>query len=524
MNRRPIVVLQSGDAFENRTRVLTVAIACREHGWAPVVLVDDIGAASAFALNDIACVAFADLPDRGDPGRSFEPDDLCALHLLKCAVAGRRMDEDDWSEVIGGASRLWRMLDALAPKALFVWNGYTGVWANALRLYKSDHRLPGGFMERGPIAGGAFVDERGVNGHASLAFDIERAPGADAGITLGVAPDMSGVAVTAGRSADKDQVLFVPLQVHDDSNVLLHSPRMARMRDLVNFAIRLRERLGDSWRVVARPHPEERPGARLNLPADPRLTIDAETSLETHLGRSAVCLTINSMVGLQAALAGCVTVCFGEGVYCRRSFVVAGQSCDFKAILDQVEQRLARGAGDDDAARDFMTELAERSLFWPGQNGTLAAAKLTRFGLKAAPNEAAGPAGREGVRVERPGDAYHKMLLVLAALKRTDDEIVADFDFDLGERLFVSYRRNREPLTRAHLEARAGDLLGRTVRLSKTHRALGGEGRVLMTHSRRLPQDIDRYDLVLDEFGLPHARVYLETAGSCEAALGSDAA
>ena len=518
MSRRPFVVLQSGDAFDNRTRVLPVAIACRRHGWAPVVLVDDIGAASVFALHDVACLAVGDLPDLGRADRPFDPDDLCALHLLKCTLTRRPMEEKDWQAALATTSRLWRMLEALAPEALFVWNGYTGTWANALRLYKADHGLPGGFMERGPVLGGAFVDELGVNGHASIAYDGEPAgaPTAFDGPSSGGDPPD-----TSRPPRVRDKVLFVPLQVHDDSNVLLHSTGMTRMRELVNFAIRLAERLGDDWRVLARPHPEERPSVRLNLPLDARLTLDAETNLETQIAQAAVCLTINSTVGLEAALGGCVTVCFGEGIYCRRNFVVAAQSCDMEVVLREIGPRFAAEASHMQSARDFMSELRARSLFWLGPDDPLAAAKLTRFGLDAgAATRARQPSGN--VRIARPGAAYRAMLARLQELKIAGHEIVADFDFEPDDRLFVSYRRNRDPLTRGRLEARAAELFGRSVRLSRTHRALGSEGRVLMTHSRRAPQDIDCYQLVLDEFGLPHARVYLDTRASVSSA--SDAA
>lgn len=511
--RAPVAVVQSGDAYENRARVAPLAIALRDQGWDPVVLVDDVGAASLFLYENIACVSVAalgDAPTDEDAPDDFDPDDLCALVLRRRAP--RVLADAEWATIVSRTRKLWRMLDDLAPQAVFAWNGHTGVWANALRTYKTAHGLAGGFMERGPAAGLLFVDPRGVNGHSSLAPGGRRAKPGDPearfhDIPKGLRPPELTRRPPEGERA---KTIFVPLQVQDDSNILLHSPRILRMRDLAGFAIRLRERLGKEWRVVLRPHPEETPGARLNLPQDPRVVVDDETPLDHFLDRAAICLTVNSNVGLLASLRGALVICLGEGTYCRRPFVLEAQHCDIGRLVGEVKERLEQPPHVR-RARAFLDELASRALFWQGQDAALASAKLDSYGVPQAehtgrPN-ASGLSG--GVWVERGGAGFARAEAEIAALKAEGAEIVADFDFSPTDSLFLTYRRNREPLTREALATNASSALGLEVRLADTHRALDRQGRILMTHSRRTPDDVEGYDLVLDEFGLPHARTYL---------------
>lgn len=508
MAGRPIVVVQSGDALENRRRVLPLALACRAEGWDPVLLVDDIGAAGVFFAHGLACVSVGAFAEGDAPEPDFDVDmaDLCALQLRRAAAGGKAFPDEEASAVSVATRRMFRLLDAIAPQAVFVWNGFTGVWANALRVYKAARGLPGGFMERGPAAGSLFVDPEGVNGFASFAHG--ETPPDWLSLPPGAMPP--GARPSAPAQRWRRRVIFVPLQVNDDSNILLHSERIVRMRSLALFALELARELGFAWRVVLRRHPEERPDAGLNLPRSLRLQIDQKTGLEDWIDRAGLCLTVNSTVGLTAALRGAPVVALGEGIWCRQPFVIHGQDCDVKAIAREFRARRRTPpqeiAG---AAERFMERLAGGALFWDGQPAELAAQKLERCGL-GSPLQGAGLETSGTVRIERPGAAYRRALDALDEIRRRDGPIVVDFDIGPAERLFFTYRLNREPITREKLVAAAGATLGAAVQLAATHRALAAEGDVLICHSRRLPEDIGRYRLVLDEFGFLHARTYLE--------------
>ncbi|QZO01467.1 hypothetical protein [Chenggangzhangella methanolivorans] len=135
---RPVVVIQCGDAFENRTRVLPLAVACRAQGWDPIVMVNDRGAAALFALAGLACVAVSEVaPARARRRTSISTSTPTTSARWSCASApfrGRALSSTEWSDIQRRTQTLWRLLDTLAPQAVFVWNGFTGLWANAARL------------------------------------------------------------------------------------------------------------------------------------------------------------------------------------------------------------------------------------------------------------------------------------------------------------------------------------------------------------------------------------------------------
>lgn len=504
---RPVVVIQSGDALENRRRVLPLALAARAHGWEPVLLVDDPGAGGFFFGHGLACVALSAFARLDAPEPDFDVDmaDLCALQLRRAAVGGKPFSEEDARATWDATRRIFLMLDRIAPRAIFVWNGFTGVWANALRVYKAARDLPGGFMERGPTENLLFVDPEGVNGFASVASGEfpEGWPDAPAG----EAPPGLAAAHGLPRRRWRKRVVFVPLQVNDDSNILLHSERIARMRSLALFALALARELGFAWRVVLRRHPEERDPA-LNLPRSLRLRIDQKTGLEDWIDRAGVCLTVNSTVGLTAALRGAPVVALGEGTWCRQPFVIGGQDCDVTRVARAVRATRQRPDEIAGAAHEFLGRLAGGALFWMGQEQGLAADKLERCGL-ARSSDLAPPRFTPEAHVSQPGAAYAAAVATLAAIRGRSAPIAADFDIGPTERLFLTYRFNREPITRERLVAAAEATLGGEVRLASAHRALGAQGDVLICHSKRLAEDAGRYRLVLDEFGFLHARTYV---------------
>ena len=357
-------------------------------------------------------------------------------------------------------------------------------------------------MERGPAPGAVFLDPQGVNGAATLA------EGGPPGSPAPPPPTALFGATGAPRQSRRSRTIFVPLQVDDDSNVLLHSPRVRSMRSLVLFALALRRELGLGWRVVVRPHPEERAGARLNLPWSPFRRLNGETALERQIDRAGVCLTINSTVGLTAALRGATVACLGEGLYCRTGFVIEGQHCDVKRLAREIRAAQRRPAAEIAAeAQDFLGRLAEDFLFWKAKPREAALAALARCGVAPGMSRTADAAAVDGP-VERPGPAHAAAMERLAALRNGAGPVAADFDFGSEDRLFLTYRKNREPLTREALEERASAALGREVRLASAHAALETTADLVIRHSKRPAPEPETHALALDEFGYPHARTY----------------
>jgi hypothetical protein len=511
-------------------------------------------------------------------GRGLPPiplDRLCPLELRRARAAGRRLDPGPARAAL---ARCWWALDRIGPAMVVPWNGHTGHVANALRLYKVRHGLPGGFTERGPAPGSVFFDEEGVNGAAGLA---RTAPGPEAGRDgdggevrdpEAAVPHLrplarrlarsgpGGGAGAVGGAGAGARSLFVPLQVQDDSNIVLHGGRIRTMRALVRAALELAGHLGPDWRVVARPHPEEDPEARLELPRDPRLTVDRTTPLEEAVAASPVCLTVNSTVGLEAALDGALVVCLGEGLYCRQPFVLPAQERPLGEVAREIRRRLdapedrrpalraflaalearhqighaeagwhgtAGGDGDGDGDGDGPARTWTDAATPPRAGGTTAPGRLAQWrrmaraaaAAPAVPSATPGP----GPVVRSPGMARAGRRL--AALRGR--AVAVDVHLSPSDRMFLTYRLTEERPTAAILRAILARRGLRVAALRRAGAAGAGSGAaadpgagtgaglprvaILSSASERR---LEGYDLVLDEYGAPHCATYLGAAAS----------
>jgi hypothetical protein len=164
---------------------------------------------------------------------------------------------------------------------------------------------------------------------------------------------------------ERSKTIFVPLQVQRDSNILLHSKHVKTMRQLVVEAINLRDRHFPDYRILVRPHPEEDPEETLNLPIAKGTHITSQGNLNDILSDSEVTVTVNSTVGLEAALYGNLPIVYGEGIYTREPFVFR---CGTGADGSPAEQlKFLREAPEQvwQQVSDFMIALLDRNLVQP---------------------------------------------------------------------------------------------------------------------------------------------------------------
>ena len=92
------------------------------------------------------------------------------------------------------------------------------------------------------------------------------------------------------------------------------------MRNLILEGITLAKRLGDDWKVIVRPHPEEDSSVDLNIPNDPNVITRSDAQLYDEILDSSVVLTINSTVGLEASALGRYVITCGDGIYTAERF------------------------------------------------------------------------------------------------------------------------------------------------------------------------------------------------------------
>ena len=343
-------ILQCGDLIENHERVLSACKYLQRIGVTPRPLVySDDGA--FFDQHGIKVVRLADMRRNIKTMHHMTDEEFDDIVELEKRRSSSGQPPRSWSQyrVLREYTACNRMIEALQPDYLIVWNGFTGMVANILRVLKSKYGLPGGFMERGIVKGSVYFDPDGVNGDSMLGklgstqLGDEISSSAFSEISLGARwMDVGRASFMEAFKKPREKVIFVPLQVQGDTNIILHSQTIKKMRTLVLLGSRLARSLGPDWKVVVRRHPEEDPNLQLNLPKISNVVHRNDTDLKDELAKAQATLTINSTVGLEAALGGGFVMTLGEGVYCREEFVHRIDVSDQEALLEKIENHYSK--------------------------------------------------------------------------------------------------------------------------------------------------------------------------------------
>lgn len=332
------VLMQVGDHYENWSRTVRLGMDIRERGHHPIALVYGQEGFNYFLAHGIDVVSLY----RFNEPRPVKPVRRLVFRARPKLVPKfyRLYDLDDlavaqsagpsWTEkkalafrenAVSHVNRCERLLDAVAPDVLLVWNGYTGITANLLRQSASIRGLGVAFLERSVLADAVFVDRLGTNGYSSISARsmeeiraLEPAAGGDSLLRESL-PEISAASIDelrragAWRSAEK--IVFVPLQVEADTNLRLHSPDIRSMAELVHRV--WEEHHDESTAIVVRPHPEE--SDTIKLPELPGVYIDAQGDLHAWLELADLVVTVNSTVGLSALLRGRPVSGLGRSIY-----------------------------------------------------------------------------------------------------------------------------------------------------------------------------------------------------------------
>lgn len=183
---------------------------------------------------------------------------------------------------------------------------------------------------------------------------------------------------TTANTKLPEQFLFVPLQVHDDTQITIHSPWIRNMRELVSAVIAARNQLKLPHTVVVKEHPVDL--GRIDY-KEFIAKADAvwlwDYPLEELLERAAAVITVNSSVGLEAVLAGRAVVSLGASVYEK-----AGVTCPARSpeTLRAAISRALSGERDEVLRYQFLQALRCRemlSVSWgkPTEEGVRSAAE-----------------------------------------------------------------------------------------------------------------------------------------------------
>jgi capsular polysaccharide export protein len=233
------------------------------------------------------------------------------------------------------------ILQEIKPELLFVWNGYTGNVANVLRFQSSAiHKTF--YLERSFFNESLFVDRAGVNGEASIINDniIEKnLSDIPQEYTAGKEIPLSSASANSSGSDFRDGYIFVPLQVQTDTNNILYSREIKKMRALVLLVLsrvkKINRELSANFKIVVREHPEE-VDKNLNLPLDDLLYYRSNGSVQDWMKDAKCVVNINSTVGLEAIYNNLNVISLGTSIYARDDLTLLSSINDFYSKLKDV--------------------------------------------------------------------------------------------------------------------------------------------------------------------------------------------
>lgn len=118
--------------------------------------------------------------------------------------------------------------------------------------------------------------------------------------------------------------IFIPFQVHDDTQILLNSRLFGSMEEFFEFChAAIKRNFGEEYRIVVKEHPEDlgrRSYDRLRAKYPDVLWL-RKYGIDALLERADYVFVVNSSVGLQALQKGRPTVVFGESFYTKDEIV-----------------------------------------------------------------------------------------------------------------------------------------------------------------------------------------------------------
>lgn len=338
-------LIQCGDHFENQNRVFLLAKEIYIAGHEPIILMYQPKKGNIFKVNGIKVIALNDfLPKSTATKLGFDSPLYKALKVKDFVeVEGKRRPELTWpsrqastSQSVGRhVEAIIAILTMIQPDHVVIWNGFTGYVANILRKICEVDQIPTAFLERGLFKDSIFIDRSGVNGAASISHIHPQHFDRDQIDPTGFEFLKKCFKLETGTSqiSDEDKqdeyagkrVVFFPLQVQLDTNIVLYSP----YKTMRHAFFTMYQQLNDGNTVfILRPHPEENPQQKLNIPKMDNVIISTERSLEYWIDRCDIVITINSTVGLEALIKHKPVVCLGGSIYSAFPYLVKLNNLD----------------------------------------------------------------------------------------------------------------------------------------------------------------------------------------------------
>lgn len=318
-------IIQCGDHFENQLRILPLALHLKANGIKPIVMLYSSKSSRLFNFNKVATVYLDAYRLSARQELLAFPYDYEKIFRIERARAYPRFNttakvKREKQKIDRDYTALSSILEDFDPQYFFIWNGFTGNVANLLRVIcgLSSHYQTW-YMERSFFNNSLFIDPKGVNAAASVAkyfddsYQDKRIPE-----EFYRGKEALSSELTRDNRPFEEPYVFLPLQVQTDTNNILYSPYVKKMRALVvavaDAIEHVNQKLGLDIKVVVREHPEEI-SKSLNLPLHSLVHYRNDGTIKNWCFHAEAVVNINSTVGMEAIFTDKAVFSFGQSLY-----------------------------------------------------------------------------------------------------------------------------------------------------------------------------------------------------------------
>ncbi|WP_312152386.1 capsular polysaccharide export protein, LipB/KpsS family [Atlantibacter hermannii] len=482
-------LIQCGDHFENITRVESLAAQLINKGIRPIILVYN-----NYAENYFLCRGFDTISlSLNDYSQNFKDKNVLEVisknsyraiplrEILECDIkknsAILRQDKiiGTYKKLLRHIERLNAILETVKPDILFIWNGYTGLVANSLRVMAKTRAIETFYLERGLFKNSIFIDAQGVNGFSSLADN-----------------KFSNIPRAKILKIEKRyNRVFIPLQVQKDTNIIYNSPFLT-MREFILTVYELYTALGIE--LIVRPHPEEVEN-NLNLPLLPGITITTENSVDYWIDNTDATITINSTVGLEAIIKNKPTISYGKSIYSNKSACIElNKNSDIKEYFFEKEISVINGT-------DLIREISKLNIIEKSKScqilDGLVDCEINLPELNA-------PFNYKKLNVHYFHYLVEEKILKARNKFKSCGEIFIYTDLKHNDFLNMTYRKTDVPISMSYINDNIKKLLNKKIdkkRLSLSRSVKQKENCLSVFISREYNPKVNNiYDLVLDRY------------------------
>lgn len=251
------------------------------------------------------------------------------------------------------------LLNRHKPKRIAVWNGDKAPYHTAVEVAKA-HGIPVVYFENGLLPNTTTIDFKGVNAknslprHAQFYREFATHARTSKQMSLYQRP------MHKKRKEEPDTVLpekfiFIPLQVPNDSQIVVNSPWIQSMEQLFTVVLQAwQESPMRHYHLVFKAHPSWPNDFKHLNTSNSRVLFANSNATQELIEKATAVVTINSTVGIESLLLQTPVVTLGDACYNIKDLVLHANSSD---ELDEIFQLLPTWQPDETIRQGFVSYL-----------------------------------------------------------------------------------------------------------------------------------------------------------------------